>query len=184
MGSRRQYRALAAAAVVFAIVGLWISPVSAHTALVGASPGPDETAGGAIDFIDLAFSDPVSNAKVTVSYNGEPLPGITTVTDGQIIRFELDTPLELAGRYEVTFEMISFDTDETSSAFFFTFTADAPEPLRIGLTDGQGPTDGGSGGTDPVLIGAVVAITGLVGVLAVFVWRANTRRQPEADWDR
>jgi len=51
-----------------------------------------------IEFVDLAFSDPVTNATVTVSYNDEPLPGVTTVTSGEIIRFELAGPLELAGR--------------------------------------------------------------------------------------
>jgi len=84
--------------------------------------------------------------------------------------------------------MTSFDSDATTDAFFFTFAADAPEAVRIdtttGLGLGLGLAESGSEGedTDPVLVGVVVAITVLFAVLAVFVWRANTRRNPETDW--
>lgn len=178
--------AVPAVIVTAAVTGLWMSPVGAHTALIEASPAPDATIGGTIDFIDLAFTDPVSNALVTVSYNEESLAGVTTVTDGEIIRFELDSALELPGRYQVSFEMISFDADNTTSTFFFTFAADAPQPARIGLTDSGGAndgaslTDGESGSDDRILIGAtVLVLTSVVGLLAVLVWRVDAKRRRE-----
>ena len=172
--------ALPAVIVTAAVVGLWVSPVGAHGALIEASPGPDETAGGTIDFVDLAFNEPVSDAVVTVSYNEEPLAGVTTVTDGEIIRFELNDALELPGRYQVSFELISFDADRTTSAFFFTYAVDAPQPARIGLTDSEGLTDGQTGGTDRILIGAAAfLLASLFGLLAVFVWRVDAKRRRE-----
>ena len=182
MGRRVRWSTIALPAVIVtaAVVGLWVSPVGAHSALIEASPGPDETVGGTIDFVDLAFNDPVTDAVVTVSYNEEPLAGVTTVTGGEIIRFELNHALELPGRYQVSFELISFDADRTTSAFFFTYEVDAPQPARIGLTDSEGLTDGQSGGTDRILIGAAAfLLASLFGLLAVFVWRVDAKRRRE-----
>lgn len=166
--------------VMAALIGPWISPAGAHSALIETSPGLDETAGGTVDFVELAFNEPVADAVVTVSYNEEPLAGVTTVTDGEIIRFDLDGPLTLPGRYEVSFELISFDADRTTSAFFFTYATDAPQPTRIDLTGGEGSTDAGSGGRNWILIGgSSLLVASLVGLLAVFVWRVDAKRRPE-----
>ena len=179
--------AVRAAVVVAIIVGMWTSPVEAHSALIRTSPGLDTPAGGAIGFVELGFNEPVADAIITVSYNQEPLAGVTTVPDGQIITFELAAPLESPGRYEVAYELVSFDGDYTVDTFFFTYEADAPVPARLGLADltgGTGTTDlatgGESGGTDWVLIGvfAILAVC-LIGVLALFVWRLDARRQQE-----
>jgi methionine-rich copper-binding protein CopC len=175
---------VAVAAVLVSVTSLWIPPIDAHTTLLQASPGRDETVGGTIDFVDLAFFDPVTNATVTVSLNGVPLPGVTTVTDGRVIRFELNEPLTTPGRYEVTYQMISFDSDETASGFFFTYDASAPQPTRIGedsLIGGEEPADPVEGEDTAipwVLIGAtVVILVALLAMLGIFV----SRREPQ-EW--
>ncbi|MCP3992582.1 MAG: hypothetical protein GY724_26155 [Actinomycetia bacterium] len=175
---RWSYVTLFAVIVSAAIVGLPMAPVGAHSAMIDASPAPDETVGGTIDIVELAFNEPVSEAVITVSYNEEPLAGVTTMTEGEIIRFELDDALEVPGRYEVSFEMISSDTDYTTSAFFFTYEADAPQPAQIGETDRVGLTSGDSGGTSRILIGAMAILLATVfGLLAIFVWRVDARRR-------
>jgi methionine-rich copper-binding protein CopC len=150
------------------LLGLWLKPVGAHTALLQASPGPDETAGGTIDFIDLAFLDPITNAIVTVTFNGEPVAGRTIESDGEVVRFELDQPLQAPGRYQVFYEMTSYDGDYTTSGFFFTFAADGPQPERLTADSG-----GSSFPVIPTVIGSVV----LIALLGVFVWQFDARRR-------
>ncbi|MEM7275661.1 MAG: copper resistance protein CopC [Actinomycetota bacterium] len=117
----RMIKALLVALVALLVTAVPALPVRAHTAMLRASPDRDATAGGAIQFVDLEFLDPITNAVVTVTYNGVPVPGRTTVADGRIITFTLDQPLAQPGRYQVNYEMISFDSDFTTGGFFFTF---------------------------------------------------------------
>ncbi|MDH3682340.1 MAG: copper resistance protein CopC [Acidimicrobiia bacterium] len=166
------------ALVLTAALGLWMAPVGAHTALLQASPGPDQTAGGTIDFVDLAFLDPVSDAIVTLSFNGEPIAGVTTVSDGEIVRFELDDPLQLPGRYQVFYEMTSYDADYTTSGYFFTYAADAPQPARIALPGDE------SGDTSLLpIVATAVGLASLVGLLAAFVWRLDAKRRQQIQAD-
>lgn len=176
--------ALLAAVVILsaavAVVGQWASPAAAHTALIDTSPALDETAGGTIEFIDLAFFEPVSNAVLTVSYNEQALAGETTVSDGEILRFKLGEALTLPGRYEVSYDLISFDGDHTTSSFFFTFDPDGPQPTRLGLQDAENSAGGESGGIDPgrIVITAVLLLA-LFGALGLFVWRMDAKRRRE-----
>jgi methionine-rich copper-binding protein CopC len=146
--------------------------------MIDASPGPDATVGGTVDFVDLAFLEPVTNAVVILSFNGEPISGQTTVRDGKIIRFELDQPLSTPGRYQVEYELISFDTDYTTDAFFFTYSADGAQPVRIETAVSQA-----EGGSSRAILGATVGLlTVVIGLLAVFVWRLDAKRhQGDAD---
>ena len=164
-------------AMIVALIGtislVVAPPAGAHTALLEASPGPDETVGGVIDGIDLAFLDPITDAIVTVSYNGAPVAGATTVADGELIRFQFDEPLQLDGRYQVFYEMTSFDLDYTTSGFFFTYAAGAPQPPRL---EAPGAGDGSSFPVVPTVIGTTL----LVAVLAVFVWQFDARRRQSA----
>ncbi|MEL7207977.1 MAG: copper resistance protein CopC, partial [Actinomycetota bacterium] len=153
-----------AVAVVLAV------PASAHTAMLQASPDRDAVAGGSIAFIDLLFLDPVSEASVTVTFNGAPVAGRTTVDAGEVITFALDQPLAEPGRYQVGYEMVSFDSDFTTGGFFFTFDPAAEQMARI-----EQP---GSGGLSPAILalsGAGLAV--VVGLLGLFVWRIDSRRR-------
>lgn len=161
---------LLATATLAMAIGLFAPPADAHTALLEASPGPDQTAGGVIAGIDLAFLDPISDAVVTVKFNGAPVPGSTTVANGELIRFEFDEPLQNPGRYQVFYEMTSFDLDYTTSGFFFTYDTAAPPPARL---DTPSASDDSSFPIVPTIIGTVV----LVAVLGVFVWQFDARRR-------
>ena len=124
-------------------VGLFGGVASAHTAMVGGAPEFDAT--------------------VAVSYNEELLPGVTTVNEGQIIRFQLDTPLELPGRYKVEINMVSYDSDATNQSYFFTYDPAAPQPQQlsednVGLVAAEVVDDGGPGAG---LIGGLLLLTGL-----------------------
>ncbi|MEM8924177.1 MAG: copper resistance protein CopC [Actinomycetota bacterium] len=165
-------RALVAAALVVTLTALLAPSASAHTAMLRASPDRDATAGGAIRFIDLEFLDPITEADVSVTYNGVPLPGRTTVNEGEVITFALDQPLTEPGRYQVSYEMISFDTDFTTGGFFFTFDPTAEQMARI-----EPPGSGGISSTVLALSGA--GLTVVVALLGLFVWRTDGRRREE-----
>ena len=171
----RTIRRLAAATFVAAILGIWSSPSNAHTALLQASPAADQTVGGVVEGIDLAFLDPISDAIVTVTYNGAPVPGATVVSNGELIRFEFEEPLAVDGRYQVFYEMTSFDLDYTTSGFFFTYAADAAPPVRL-----EAPNSGD--GSFPI-VPTVIGTTVLVAALGIFVWRFDTRRREAVAYD-
>lgn len=165
-------KALLTTVVALAVVILPAMPASAHTAMVRASPDRDAIAGGSISFIDLEFLDPVTSASVSVTYNGAPVSGRTTVGTGEVITFTLDQPLAQPGRYQVSYEMVSFDADFTTSGFFFTFDPTANQMARI-----EPPGPGGFSTTTLALSGA--GLTVLVGLLALFVWRIDNRRREQ-----
>ena len=161
---------VAVVVVAMAIATLLALPAGAHTAMLRASPDRDATVGGSIDLIELEFLDPITDAVVTVTYNGVPVPGRTTVPDGQVITYALDQPLAQPGRYQVSYEMISFDSDFTTGGFFFTFDPAAPPPVRL--------EPSGSGGfptTTIALAGAGLVI--VLGLLSLFVQRIDGRRR-------
>ena len=180
MRTCNRWRRIPVAALIAMVALCWllVVPASAHTALLEASPAPDQTVGGTIDFVDLAFLEPVSDAVVVLSFNGEPVAGQTTVPEGMIIRFELDEPLSTPGRYQISYELTSYDSDYTTNGFFFTYATGGPQPARINTVEEQS-----GGGTSQVIIGATVALlTVLIGLLAIFVWRLDAKRHRiEAD---
>ena len=165
-------KALLTTAVALAVTGLLALPAGAHTAMLRASPDRDATVGGSIGFIDLEFLDPVTNASVTVTYNGAPVAGRTTVADGEVITFTLDQPLAESGRYQVNYEMTSFDSDLTTDGFFFTFDPAADQVARI-----EPSGSGGFSSTTLALSGA--GLTAVVGLLALFVRRIDNRRREQ-----
>lgn len=163
-----------AAMLIAAVALAWMAPVGAHTALLEASPQRDSTAGGTIDFVDLAFLDPVSEAVITVTFNGQPVAGVTSSAEGELVSFELDQPLQEPGRYQVSYEMISFDSDFTTSGFFFTYATDAPQPARLG-----DPDAGSEESSQVAILATVAGITALLCVAAVFVWRIEGKRRAQ-----
>ncbi len=124
-------KALLATVATLAVAVVSTLPAGAHTAMLRASPDRNATVGGSVQLIDLEFLDPITNASVTVTYNGVPVAGRTTVADGEVITFTLDQPLAQPGRYQVSYEMISFDSDFTTGGFFFTFDPAAAPPSGI-----------------------------------------------------
>ncbi|MGI9616932.1 MAG: copper resistance protein CopC [Acidimicrobiales bacterium] len=166
-------RYLTAVVLVASVLGLWTSPSNAHTALLQASPSADQTVGGMVDGVDLAFLDPISDAIVTVSYNGAPVPGTTVVSNGELIRFEFEEPLQIDGRYQVFYEMTSFDLDYTTSGFFFTYSADAAPPIPL-----EDPAAGGDSSFP--IVPTVIGTTVLVAALGLFVWQFDARRRAAA----
>ncbi len=165
-------KTLLAAVVALAVAAVLALPAGAHTAMLRASPDRNATAGGSIDVIDLQFLDPVTNTSVTVTYNGAPLPGRVTAANGEVITFTLDQPLTQPGRYQVNYEMTSFDGDFTTGGYFFTFDPAAAPVARI---EPAGP--GGLSTTTLILSGAGLAV--LLGMLALFVLRIDGRRREQ-----
>lgn len=150
------------------VISLLARPAGAHTAMLRGSPDRDAIVGGSVDVVDLEFLDPVSQTSVTVTYNGAPLAGQTTVADGVVITHSLDQPLAQPGRYQVSYEMISSDGDFTTGGYFFTFDPVAEQPARIEL--------GSSGLPTTTLVLAAAGLSGLVGLLGLLVWRNGRRR--------
>ncbi len=161
---------VATGALVVGLVGA--GPAAAHTDLLQASPGPGQRAGGTIDFIDLAFTEPVTEAAVQVLFGGSSLPGQVTVGEGAIIRFELDEPLAQSGTYEVRYQMISYDLDPTESSFSFLFEPDAPQAFRIGQVPEE---DTGRNWTQ--IIATAVLVASLAGLAFLFLNRIESRRR-------
>lgn len=166
-----------AASTTAGLVVISAGPAAAHTDLLQASPGPGQRAGGEIRFIDLVFTEPVTEATVSVTSGGTELPGRMTATDGIIIRFELDEPITDVGRYEVEYRMISFDLDNTIDGFFFEYDPAAPEPLRLGVEIEPE-------GTNWVVVAAsAVLMAAVAGLLFLFVKRTDARRRVESGDD-
>lgn len=160
-------------ALVVALATLALTlPSGAHTALLRASPDRDAMAGGSVDVIDLEFLDPVSQTSVTVTYNGTPVAGLTTVPDGKVITFTLNQPLVQTGRYQVDYQMISFDGDFTTGGFFFTYDPAAAQPTRI--------EPGGSGLSSSTTLALSVGGLAIIAIgLGIFVLRIERRRRDQ-----
>lgn len=165
-------KAVLTTVIALAVATMLAPPASAHTAMLRASPDRDAIVGGSIAFIDLSFLDPVTEASVTVTYNGTPVTGRTTVDAGEVITFAFDQPLTQPGRYQVNYEMVSFDSDFTTGGFFFTFDPAADQAARI-----EPPGSGGSSPTTLIVSGVGLAV--VVGLLALFVWRIDNRRRQQ-----
>ncbi len=114
---------------------VWASPSSAHTELLQGSPGPAQQAGGTVDFVDLAFFEPVSDVVIEIEGpDGQLLDGAMVVADGQIIRYEMPALTDV-GRYILRYTMTSADGDFTESTYFFEFDPAALQPTRLGEAD-------------------------------------------------
>ena len=163
-------RAAFSTLVVLAMATVLATPAGAHTAMLQASPDRDGVVGGPVTVIDLEFLDPITDAVVSVTYNGVPVAGRTTVADGKLITFALDQPLSQPGRYQVSYEMISFDSDFTTGGFFFSYDPAAAPAERLEL-----PSSSDVPSITLVLAGAGLAI--LAGFLVVAIVRIERRRR-------
>ena len=111
------------------------APADAHTELLQAAPGPGQQVGGTVDFVDLVFLDPVTDASVEVMDESGIIQGGAmdpTATDGRIVRFELDAPLAVTGRYDVRYAVTAADGDRLEATHFFVYEPASPQPQRIG----------------------------------------------------
>lgn len=153
------------------------SAAGAHTDLLQGSPGPSQTAGGTIDFIDLVFVDSVSQATVWLEDPDDiRIDGDTVVSEGQIIRLEMPA-LTKPGRYIVRFSMVSADGDNTESGYFFNYDPSAIQPIRLGEVDV--PDSGGN--TVVAIVASIVFIVSMIGLVLIFLTRLERGRARSAD---
>lgn len=168
----RPFASAAALLVVLAtLLGFGVGRVGAHTDLLQGSPGPSQTVGGTVDFIDLVFVAPVTDVVVAVrSPDGEVVDGEMEVADGQIIRHRMDA-LTAPGRYVVDYQMISDDGDLTDASYFFVFEQGAFEPSRLGQVDV--PDESGFTFRNVIATAAVILLLGACAILALRVRRSR-----------
>lgn len=151
---------------------LGVGAAAAHTDLLQGSPGPGQTVGGRVDFVDLVFMAPVSDAQIEVTGpDGGVVPGQMETTAGQIIRFRM-VALSAEGSYAVAYRMVSDDGDDTRASYSFTFRADGLQPIRFGRADVPEP------GPGEAIRWALttVAVVALVALCIVLVLRLRRRR--------
>ena len=162
------------AAVALAVTCLLLAgpvPGGAHTDLLQGSPGPAQRVGGTVDFVDLVFLGPVSDAAVEVlDPDGRAVAGEMEVADGQIIRFRME-PLTRPGAHVVNYEMVSGDGDDTAASYSFTYEPDAPPATRIGAA--ELPEEDGTVGRllRIAAVALATALTLVCLVLLVRLWR-------------
>ena len=160
---------LAVVALVLAVAPF--TAAGAHTDLLQGSPGPAQRVGGTVDFIDLVFVDVVTEATITLEDpNGQLVDGVTTVSDGQILRYEME-PLTETGRYVVRFEMVSADGDDTESGYFFNYDPAGFEPVRLGEVDIPN-----NNGTIIAIAASVVFFLCIIGLVLLFLTKLERDR--------
>ena len=164
--------------LLLTVATVGVSPAAAHGKLLQASPGPGQNAGGVVDFIDLAFLEDATDAVVTVTKDGAPVPGTTTVTSGRIVRFAFNPPITAPGRYDVTFTATWVDQDRVSEAYYFTYDAAAPAPVHIGSVDDLPQPR--SSWSSVKIVATVVLITAMFGLAALYVLQLERRRSRAA----
>ena len=160
-------RLLAAAAGIAAAAALALAPVSAasaHDYVVGSDPAADSTVTTALDTVTVTFNDRVLDLSGTGSTN------LLTVTgpDAGTRHFEtgcatvadtkLSAPVALggAGRYTVTYQIVSADGHTVSSSYSFAYqppsgAAQAPgsEAAVCGAGASTAPAAPGTSTTTP-----------------------------------
>ncbi|MFV0260050.1 MAG: copper resistance protein CopC [Acidimicrobiales bacterium] len=162
------------ALAMVAAAGLVVGPagrsgaLGIHGDLLQSSPAAGSTVGGTVDFVDLAVLEPVTGAVIVVTRDGVEFPGRTTGDSGQIMRYQLDTPLTDDGAYRVDYRYRSADGHDVEDGYGFNYQATATEPLRIGTV----PEPAGTFPTT-ALVAAVVTAT-LIGLVG---WRRINRKR-------
>ncbi|MFP3467268.1 copper resistance CopC family protein [Leifsonia sp. SIMBA_070] len=150
-------RLLAATAGLAAAVALALAPVAAaeaHDYLVGSDPTADSTVTSALDTVTLTFNDRVldlsgkgSTNLLTVTGPGSGTrhfeTGCATVADTK-----LSAPVALggAGKYTVTYQIVSADGHTVSSSYGFSYQPPAGATAAAGA-DATPCGTGGSGGS-------------------------------------
>ncbi len=169
--------AAAVLALVVASLGNLVvaaGPASAHASLIQSSPGPGQVVGGTLDFVDLAFVDVVSQAKVLVSHNGIEVPGTTAADSGVIIRFTFNQPLTDPGRYDVTYSWLASDGHPTEEVYAFTYQPSAKPAFRIGQPGGPSTSPGGRSWLKIGIF--AVLVVALAGLALMFLLQVQNRR--------
>lgn len=164
--------------LLLTVVTVGASPAAAHGKLLQASPGPGQKAGGVVDFIDLAFLEDATDAVVSVTKDGAPVPGTTTVANGRIVRYAFNPPLSVPGRYDVTFTATWVDKDRVTEAYYFTYDAAAPAPVHIGSVDNL--PEPKSSWSSVKIVATVVLITAMFGLAVLYVLQLERRRSQAA----
>ncbi|WP_374008821.1 copper resistance CopC family protein [Leifsonia sp. LS-T14] len=136
-------RLLAAAAGVAAAVVLALAPVAsadAHDYLVGSDPSADSTVTTALDSVTLTFNDRVLDLSGNGSTNLLTVTGPDSATRhfetgcATIADTKLSAPVALgaAGRYTVTYQIVSADGHTVSSSYAFTYQPPAGTAAAAG----------------------------------------------------
>lgn len=117
-------------AFLLAMLLAW-SPVSAHSGLAAASPGPGAIVGGDITEIELWYNSTITDITASVTApDGTMLGGTLVQVSDLRMTFELDEPLSIAGEYAVRHGTTGVeDGDRIDAAFLFTYDPDAPPPV-------------------------------------------------------
>jgi methionine-rich copper-binding protein CopC len=162
------HRLLTIAAGVTAAVALALAPIaaaSAHDYLVGSDPAADATVTSALDTVTLTFNDRVLDLSGDGSTNLLTVTGPASGTRhfetgcATAADTKLSAPVALgaAGRYTVTYQIVSADGHTVSASYGFTYQppagaqqAPGSEGTPCGATASPSatPAAGGSGSTD------------------------------------
>lgn len=156
------------------------SPASAHTTLFKTSPEPGQTVGGTLDFVDMAFADVVSQARILVTHNGIEVPGTTVNDSGVVIHFTFAQPLTESGRYDVTYSGLASDGHDATEAYTFIYQPNAPPAFHIGQPGGP-PARPGVAGRSWLRVGAfAVLVVAVAGLALMFLLQVQNRRSAAA----
>ncbi len=168
----RIYQLVFVAVTAAALTASVANPALAHSDLLQASPAQGSVVGGTVDFVDLVFTDTVDDFVMSVTgADGTVVSGAVIVAEGHLIRYSMDQ-LVTEGDYRVEYNMVSADGDFTEGGFSFTYSASAPEPLRVS----PGTVPSGGPAWSSVLNGLVLAVVALALVIGTLEWR---RRQDQ-----
>lgn len=118
------------------------TPVGAHAGLVASSPRNGQVVGGEITVIDFVFDEAVNEATIRLlGPEGSDLRGSLSQPTSNHLRIELASPLAIEGKYRVSLELVSADTDSLVVTLDFMYEVGADPALPVvGV-----PVDGSSG---------------------------------------
>ena len=166
---------------VFLVLGVVLAgPVGAHAALVSMSPEADSTVETAPSEIVLEFNEGISATSDAVRVfdpSGRELGGVEVSSTDDSITASLPE-FDADGSYTVDWKAVSADGHPIRGAYLFHLrTATLTEPFDVG--------DAGAPLVANVMraVGAVVALTALVGVL-VAALRRRSGDTPRSGWYR
>ena len=108
------------------------SAVFAHTDLVASTPAEDAVADRAVTSVRLAFESPLraglAEVVVTGEDGGDRVVGAPTVK-GRQVRIPVQ-PLDVAGRYEVSYRVVSVDGHAVTGHYRFEVSAQGARSAR------------------------------------------------------
>jgi methionine-rich copper-binding protein CopC len=118
---------------------------SAHSELIGSSPGDGQRPRGAVTEVTLTFEEPVDPALTHVVVVGDrgraKLGGVSV--DRAVVRVPV-APLDIAGDYRISYRVVSADGHPVQGSVDFTVSAASARAARA-LSDSTGPAAATSG---------------------------------------